>query len=870
MQNIISHFWRGFVLASAIVGGSLPTSAADVHVGVSSKDTYVGLPIILQIQVSDASSVEPPVFPEVDGLDIQSRGTPSQSTQITSINGRTTKSTTLTYVYEVVPTRAGNFRIPPIMIELDGTKQRTQAIEFVASKSETGNLMFVEVAGKEKQIYVGQALDLTLKIWLRPFRDTERDITLSAGDMWQMVSPRSSWGVFQDRIEQMAANREGPHGEEVLRKDSDGIAHSYYLYEIDATIYPKHSGKIDADNVHVIVEYPTALGVARDPFASMLDDMPMPGDFGSMFGDDFPSPFGRRLTVQSVRPIVADASVESIDVLSIPTTNRPADYRGAVGQYKIVTQANQTSVKAGDPIELLIGIVGTGPMELVQAPPLADLTELTADFKVPSEPLAGFVQNGRKVFSTTIRPRKEGINEIPAVPFTYFDPQKAQFVTVHSTPISIHVDPADTLALDSIVGSRSAASNRTGQGSTTSDQVTSSMQNDTDIGLLDSETSRGLNQGMLFFLLALPPALVCGIWCAFNRRSISQLLNRLLLRSHQTRDRILEAKNPAEVCYALQAHLTRRLGLSSDSNDTSATIGALRTAGQHKLAVHCERVFQAAHQTYASGVSRPASLEDVQHEALAVISELQRHFQRNQVRPRRWQGSSKNLRSAAASSGNRASRVTGLVILAVTITLAATSGASADTMRGPMVQSNSAVANSLGNHAESSGSGSVLTVEQKRVILEQASDLYDSAMNSTSHDSADAKQAYTDAAEKYQILINSGIANSRLYVNLANAYLQSGQLGKAIANYWRALDIDPANPKAQVNLEHARQLVSPADENDGEQVASNFVGLMSVANEWINRKVGLRFMGGIAITAWFAFWLAMGCECFAFGSPGKP
>jgi len=42
-------------------------------------------------------------------------------------------------------------------------------------------------------------------------------------------------------------------------------------------------------------------------------------------------------------------------------------------------------------------------MDLVQAPPLAELSSLTTDFKVPSEPLAGFVKGDRKVFSTSIR-----------------------------------------------------------------------------------------------------------------------------------------------------------------------------------------------------------------------------------------------------------------------------------------------------------------------------------------------------------------------------------------------------------------------------------------------------------------------------------
>ena len=227
--------------------------------------------------------------------------------------------------------------------------------------------------------------------------------------MWQLLSEQTNWGPFAERIQQLADNNQRPVGTEVLRKDRDGASHSYYLYEIDATIYPKKPGKIAADDVRVVVLYPTALGQSRNPFSSFFDQMGGPA--GGMMGDDnFFSPFGSRLTVESVRPVVADAKVEPIDVLEIPIADRPADYRGAVGKYIIATKATPTDVKAGDPITLTIGIAGTGPMDLVQAPPLAELPALAKDFKVPNEPLAGYSKGAQKVFSTTIRPRQAGVS----------------------------------------------------------------------------------------------------------------------------------------------------------------------------------------------------------------------------------------------------------------------------------------------------------------------------------------------------------------------------------------------------------------------------------------------------------------------------
>src|SRR5258707_5846976 len=273
-MNNAMKLLRSLMVAAIASGAALSASAADVRVGLSARETYVGSPVTLRIQVANATKAEPPIVPSIDGVDIKPLGAPSHSTQITTINGRTTTSTTQTFAYELTPQRVGTFQIPPVTINADGITEHTRAIDFVASKSETGDLMFVEIAGKQKHIYVGQALDLTLKIWLRPYSDRRLKITLSEGDMWRLISDRSEWGPFAEQIQQLAQNDQRPEGKEVLRKDANGVEHSYYLYQLNATIYPKRPGTIDGNNVKIVANYPTALGRSRGLFADVFEDMP--------------------------------------------------------------------------------------------------------------------------------------------------------------------------------------------------------------------------------------------------------------------------------------------------------------------------------------------------------------------------------------------------------------------------------------------------------------------------------------------------------------------------------------------------------------------------------------------------------------------
>ena len=464
-MNRLNKCLAVFTIALSIVClGAAPSPAqSDIRMQISSQETYVGMPVTLLIQVEDVDLPEPPKLPNVDGLDIRSSGTPSRSSTISIINGRRSESSSVTYSYSLTPRHEGTFEVPSFTVKTAGGPRQTRPFRISATTSETGDLMFAEVAGQKQKLFVGQPIDLTLRIWLKPYRDQKLGVTISASDMWRMITEQTQWGAFAETLEKMASEGKTIEGQEVLRKDKNGVQRSYYLYEVPAKFYPKHAGQIEMGDVQIVAQYPTKLGKSRDPFESFFGDSP----FGrGMFDDDFFknrgfSPFGQSLTVTAARPIVVSPEVAPIEVTPIPTMGRPADYRGAVGQYQMITQATPAKVKAGDPITLKIGIRGTGPMELVQAPPLATLPSLTSDFKVSDEPLAGIVQDDIKVFTTSVRPRREGISQVPSIPFSFFDPETEKFVTVQSEPISIEVDKAEKLALDSIVGGGSDRQSQT-------------------------------------------------------------------------------------------------------------------------------------------------------------------------------------------------------------------------------------------------------------------------------------------------------------------------------------------------------------------------------------------------------------------------
>jgi hypothetical protein len=410
---------------------------ATVDANVSSRETQVGVPITLRVTINDAEDAPAPVVPDIPDVRVRSRGGPSRSSQTTIINGAMQSRTSLTYDYELTPTKEGRFVIPAIEVKLGNVTGKTTPISVVVSKSETGDLLFVEIKGNRKKLYVGETLGLKLQIWLRPFTDP-RYGKLSESNMWSLVDRESTWGGFGETLQQMMSRGEGINGREALRKDSQGQERSYYLYEVERNVQVDRPGPLPPEDINIIVTYPTRLAPSNSLFSS-----------------------GLRMV--SATRISGQAKIEPIEVLPVPTEGRPAFYSGAVGTYQIEATAKPTEVTVGDPITLTLTVKGSGNLDKLQPPPLASIPALTNSFRVPAEPLAGEVTPEGKKFSVSIRATSENVTEIPPIPFAYFNAMTEKYVTVASEAIPLKVKPADKLSMSQIVdasGNRQPVANR--------------------------------------------------------------------------------------------------------------------------------------------------------------------------------------------------------------------------------------------------------------------------------------------------------------------------------------------------------------------------------------------------------------------------
>ncbi len=100
---------------------------------------------------------------------------------------------------------------------------------------------------------------------------------------------------------------------------------------------------------------------------------------------------------------------------------------------------------------------------------------------------------------------------------------------------------------------------------------------------------------------------------------------------------------------------------------------------------------------------------------------------------------------------------------------------------------------------------------------------------------------FKEAIDGYESLAHKGVWSTNLFYDLGNAYFHTGDLGRAILNYERALVLDRRHPEAQANLRiaHDEARALEMTPTNGERLAQ-----FADANQY-------------AIAAVIAFWLSL-------------
>jgi hypothetical protein len=138
-----------------------------------------------------------------------------------------------------------------------------------------------------------------------------------------------------------------------------------------------------------------------------------------------------------------DTAPVHVRVRALPEAGRPANFTGAIGKFELGQPAlSAAEAVVGDPVTLTVTIMGEGNLESIAAPAIESndaWQSFTPTMTVDRDAFSG---RGTKTITYTLIPRRVDVRTVPSIPFSYFDPERKQYVDLAIPPLPVSVKPA--------------------------------------------------------------------------------------------------------------------------------------------------------------------------------------------------------------------------------------------------------------------------------------------------------------------------------------------------------------------------------------------------------------------------------------------
>ncbi len=415
------------LIALAVCIGAAPARAATFSASLDRDTITLGESATLSLTFEGGEPQTPPSPPAIPNLQITYVG---PSRQVSIVQNQ--MSSTVTHLFTVVPTQAGDYTLPAITASVAGANLTSNPLQLKVLKPSAppqeaiqsgAQVAFLKLLLPKTNLYAGEMITAQLQLWLRSGVQGLEQFGLTplpAGDFnfGKIVQGRQS----QSQVGNI----------------------TYTVVPLGFTAKPVKTGKLTIGPVTatVVVEL-ASRGRRRDPFFEQFGIRDPLTDF---FGG------GER------KQLTLATEPQDVQVLPLPTENVPSDFAGAVGNYSMTATAGPTNVAAGDPITLKVQISGRGELDALNLPEQRawrDFKTYPATSKVATTDPMGL--QGTKSFEQVVVPQTADIKQLPAFSFSFFDPDQKKYRTLTQPPVPLVVRPGGSVAAPTIAAASRGA-----------------------------------------------------------------------------------------------------------------------------------------------------------------------------------------------------------------------------------------------------------------------------------------------------------------------------------------------------------------------------------------------------------------------------
>lgn len=383
---------------------------------------------------TDIRNITPPSLKDVDVI-----SGPNQETGMSNVNGNVTQY--FTYNYIIKPTRAGKFVFTGATANVNGIIYKAAATNLQVRNTNNNNgaqggssggydpfnepdqttvygdnilkkgeniaekiskNMHVKLITSKTSCFVGEPIVATYKLYTR---------IRSEGK----VTKNPSFNGFSVIDLQQADIAD--YSKETL----DGREYNVFIIR-KAQLYPLQSGPVELETA--VLENKVEL--IKENAGRNVD----------VFG-------GFRIDPADL--VVENVSISSkpvtINVKPLPEAGKPVSFNGAVGKFNFKALLEKTTFSTDEAGKLLLIIEGSGNLLLITAPDMVWPQQMEAFDAIVKDDLMQMdvPVSGQKTIEVPFTVTAAGRYELPAISFSYFDPEAATYKTITSNPIAFIV-----------------------------------------------------------------------------------------------------------------------------------------------------------------------------------------------------------------------------------------------------------------------------------------------------------------------------------------------------------------------------------------------------------------------------------------------
>ncbi len=357
---------------------------------------------------------------------------PNESTSMQIINGSVSASKSMSFY--VQPRAVGSFTIGSASIVYNDKTYKTEPINIKVIKGsakpnnngnqsnspqvtneEIAKNLFVRAVADKRNVYQGEQVTVTYKLYTRLNIASQMSIS-------KLPQYQGFWSEELETSNNISFNTEVYEGKQFRVGTLKRVA-----------LFPTQTGELSVTPFELSVPVQIQRRKNRNNF----------------FDDFFNDPFNAGQTIN----YNAKSNTIKVNVRPLPQQNKPDNFNGAVGSFTLTSSLDNTKTKTNEPINLKINVSGTGNIQLLDLP----------EVKLPSgmekyEPKTSEKINrqgkisGKKSFEYLLIPRTAGVKEIPSLKFSYFDPNKKQYITLNTPQYTVNVQQGKETAGENYAG----------------------------------------------------------------------------------------------------------------------------------------------------------------------------------------------------------------------------------------------------------------------------------------------------------------------------------------------------------------------------------------------------------------------------------